>query len=175
MFNKRLSKNKKTELVTKFKESPKVAIDLFSTIDKSKIPKPKIESDGHYYIVKEIVQSIDGLNTIHQQEHKFSEGEMYHNKIEARLFYDNKHEEILMSNKSENTNTKLELYLIRNSDLIQEQKILLIDSNGVENIENKKLESFLLSSMGTNKIRVNNNYENSISTKNSFLDGDYKD
>lgn len=185
MFYKILSKNKKTESLT-FKESPKTKlqtskelpktkVDLFSTIDQSKIPKSTIETDCHYYVVNEIVHSIDGLTTIKEQEHIFSNGDMYKNKIDARLFYDNQLDEILKLNKLEISKSKLELYLIRNSNLVKEQKILLIDSNGLENIENKKLESFLLSSMGTNIKTGVNSYKDSISTKNSFLDSIYKD
>ena len=170
------NQTKEAEIITT--KEIKAPFSLISTIDKTNIAKTNVETDGHYYIVKEIIVSLDGLTTIDEKEYEFYNNTMYNNKIEARLFFDSKTTEIaemLSSDKPENTQTKLEVYLVRNSNLVEHQKHLLIDSNGVENIENRGLESFLLSSMGANKRASTNSDENFISTKNSFLDGDYKD
>ena len=150
-------------------------VNLFSTIDKSQIAKPKIETDGHYYIVKEIEVSLGGFISTDEKEHKFYDHTMYISKVKARLFYDDKIAKMLLLSEPIDTQTKLELYLVRNSNLVQNQKHLLIDSHGIEHIENKKLESFLLSSIGSNKGVNTNSNKDAIYTKNSFLDGDYKD
>ena len=166
---------KKTAEIVSIKESPNKNVNLFSTIDKTKIAKPIIETDGHYYIVKEIITSVDCTTTIIEKEYEFNKGDMYNNKIEARLFYDNKMQEIVVLKSATDKKINLELYLIRHSNLVLEKKYLLIDANGREDVENKKLESFLLSSMGANKNANTVSNAESICSKNSFLDGDYKD
>ena len=40
--------------------------------------------DGHYYLVKEIVISNDGLSEVSKREYKFNNHEMHLNKVEAR-------------------------------------------------------------------------------------------
>ena len=150
-------------------------VNLFSTIDKSTIDEPIVETDGHYYIVKEIEVRLDGFITTDEKEHKFCDYTMYTNKVKARLFYDDKIAKMLFLSEPIDTQTKLEIYLVRNSNLVQNQKYLLVDSYGYEHIENKKLESFLLVSIGSNKNGNTNSSKDTIYTKNNFLDADYKD
>jgi hypothetical protein len=118
------------------KKPPNKNVNLFSTLDKTKITKPQVETDCHYYMVKEVIINLDGITIINEKEYAFKHGKMDNNKIESRLFYDNKIEEILVSKIAEDKKIKLELYLIRHSNLVQGKKYILIDSNGVENIEN---------------------------------------
>ncbi len=69
-----------------------------------------------------------------------------------------------------------ELYIVNGKMLpINQKKYLLIDNSGNEQTEGRKFESFILSQFA-NALRLNNNHSNSsIATKNSFLDGNYKD
>ena len=166
-----------TKIEEKFnpKKEIKPPVNLFSTISKSQIPKPIVETDGHYYIVKEIEVRLDGFITTDEKEHKFCDYTMYTNKVKARLFYDDKIAKMLFLSEPIDTQTKLEIYLVRNSNLVQNQKYLLVDSYGYEHIENKKLESFLLASIGSNKNGNTNSNKDTIYTKNNFLDRDYKD
>ena len=154
----------------------KPPVNLISIINKSQIVKPIFETDNHYYIVKEII--INANDTVATNEHEFIDKTIHKSKLAARLFFDNKKKDIKRMSvieKSENSLIKLELYLVRNSNLEQNKQYLLIDSAGKEHIENRKIESLLLSATGTNKSANKNSNHASIDTKNSFLDGDYKD
>ena len=136
------------------------------------VSEQKSHATTHYYIVKELVLNKDDLSVI---------SEMHYTKIIANKFYD----DMLISIKDfengiyieKSTKTVFEFYLVRNADLVIDKRYLLKTSDGFYDQEVEKLEEFLLSTLQLNKKSNNFNTSNEtyITTKNSFLDGNYKD
>ena len=145
------------------------------------VSEQKSHATTHYYIVKELVLNKDDLSVISEMESEFSNLEMHYTKIVANKFY----EDMLISIKEfengidnvKNTKTIFEFYLVRNTDLVSDEKYLLKNSDGFYDQEVEKLEEFLLSTLHLNIKPYNFNSSNkiNITTKNSFLDGNYKD
>ena len=145
------------------------------------VPQQKSHATTHYYIVKELVLNKDDLSVISEMESEFSNLEMVYTKILATKFYD----DMLISIKDfengidieKSTKTVFEFYLVRNADLVIDKRYLLKTSDGFYDQEVEKLEEFLLSTLHLNKKPYNFNSSNEtfITTKNSFLDGSYKD
>ena len=78
-------------------EEPKIIkepINLFSTLDKTKIQKQKTNPESSFYLIKETIVSSDGLTTFYEKEYVFKSNSLYNDKVEARLFLDRKTAEI---------------------------------------------------------------------------------
>lgn len=135
-------------------------------------------TNHNYYLIKELKKTSHNPIEVLMIEHVFRGDTTYINKIQARLFWNSKILEIERILQSTITKQQqlimLEFYLIKVSECIEEP-FFLFNSNGVENIENKKLESSLL--VSTKSYHKNTILEdvNEIYTKNSFLEGNYKD
>ena len=101
----------------------------------------KPETNDHYYTIKETI--VDIHNSIEDSilKYRFNRDSMYNNKIQGRIFWDRIIEETTVSQFETNKESvTFEFYLVRILDSKEEQ-LFLINSNGVENIKNKKLES----------------------------------
>lgn len=140
----------------------------------------------HYYIVKEIIKNKSNNTFISSKEYEFAKENLYTSKTEARLFYDNKIS--IHSNKDENSVGEYELYIVNNvfydvkklvfeSDIstYETKKYLLINSVGKDQTEGRNFESFALRVAAIKMNQKHDSQSSSISTKNSFLDGYYKD
>lgn len=134
------------------------------------------EKSEIYYIVKETVKTILDNAVISINEDEFHNKNLFTSKSDARLYYDQKIEESMTNKATKAVFAEYELYIVNGKMLsINHKKYLLINNFGNEQTEGRKFESFILSQFA-NALRLNNNPSNSsISTKNSFLDGDYKD
>lgn len=143
----------------------------------------------HYYIVKEILINKTTDIVISTNEYEFANENLHISKTEARLFYDNKI--ATCPNKDKNSVFEYKLYIandiffdaknfnsISNVSKNEIKKYLLIDSAGKTQTEGRDFESFALSA-SANKMNKKpydiNNQVGYITTKNSFLDGNYKD
>ncbi len=134
------------------------------------------EKSEIYYIVKETIKTILGNSVVSINEDEFHNKNLFTSKADARLYYDKKIEVSMTNEATKAMFTEYELYIVNGKMLpINPKKYLLIDKSGKEQTEGRKFESFILNQFA-NDLRLNNNPRNSsISTKNSFLDGDYKD
>jgi hypothetical protein len=137
----------------------------------------------YYYVVKEIVKNKIHNSILSSNEYSFVNENLFSSKTEARLYYDSKVEN--QSIHEENNINEYELYII--NDVFYDssveassnhvKKYLLIDNKGREQIEGRNFESFVLNKF-SNKIMQSNRDNNQgffINTKNSFLEGKYKD
>ena len=142
----------------------------------------------HYYIVKEIIKNKSSNVAISSKEYEFANENLYTSKTEARLFYDNKLDS--SSNNDENSILEYELYIANNvfydtkiRDSSRDVSIdgikryLLIDNLGKDQIDARNFESFALRAASDIISQKNGNANQAtyICTKNSFLDGNYKD
>lgn len=140
----------------------------------------------HYYIVKEIKMNKTNDSIVSTTEYEFANQDLYTNKVESRLFYDNKIS--IHSNKDENSVAEYELYIVNNvfydvanSTFLNNdykdgiKRYLLIDTKGIDQPEGRNFETFALRAVASRMNKRNSIQINHISTKNSFLDGDYKD
>lgn len=155
----------------------------------------------HYYIVKEIIKDRINKAIISSKEFEFIDEKIYTAKSNARFFYDSK---IQSKNDADDTIeiSEYELYIVNDvyfdTDYLTESKkevntndniikYLLLDTKGKEQIDGKNFESFVLKNtlIKSSKItesKENPNSKNNLhnqefvfSTRNSFLDGNYKD
>ncbi len=140
----------------------------------------------HYYIVKELKKDKTSKAIFSNNEFEFANQNLYTSKVEARLFYDNKIANL--SNNDANSVLEYELYIVNNvffdaekiasaSDISTDEikSYLLIDSAGKEQTDGRNFESFALRSASEKMNKKHKSQSTYISTKNSFLDGDYKD
>jgi hypothetical protein len=149
--------------------------------------EPQIKNNQqHYYIVKEFLKDIINETIISNNEFMFTNQNLYTSKVEARLFYDKKIANL--SYNDVNFVLEYELYIVNNvfydKDNIASasenstndiKKYLLIDSGGEAQTEGRNFESFALRVAANKMNKKHENQANFISTKNSFLDGNYKD
>jgi hypothetical protein len=156
----------------------------------------------HYYIVKEIVKDRISKDIISSKEYEFVNEDLYKSKTEARLFYDSKIQEKFEDTDDLKEISEYELYIINDiffdknysidTKTNQEKKYdftkyLLIDSKGKEQTDGKKFESFVLRNSSKKPYKIlesdvqptttndSDNQVTFISTRNSFLYGNYKD
>lgn len=140
----------------------------------------------HYYLVKEIVQNKLTHSIISVKEYVFASPNLHKSKEEARLFYDNK---ITIHPKNDEYAKFLyELFLVNNVFFDAKETIsgtsnssnniksyLLIDSEGKIHQDGRNFEYFVLSTAAKKMNEANEVFQSSVKTKNSFLDGNYKD
>ncbi len=165
-------------------------IDVTETIHESVavefLPNETKNKQQHYYIVKEIKINKTNDSIVSTSEYEFANQDLYTSKVESRLFYDKKI--ATHSNKDENSVAEYELYIVNNVfyDVINTtvfsndstngiKRYLLIDTKGKDQPEGRNFETFALRAVANRMNKKNANQGDHISTKNSFLDGDYKD
>ena len=135
----------------------------------SDVPVTVIDTSTYYYLVKEIVDSYDEANTI-AKEYLFKNGRLYENKIAARLYYDQRLNELTGDDPC--TNISLQLYLVKKVDNVTVEKYLLLSNDGITNEDAKMVEEKLFNCIGRNNA---DNRNKTVDAKNSFLDSNYKD
>jgi len=160
------------------------------------------ERQQHYYVVREIVKDRTSKDIISTKEYEFINEDLYKSKTEARLFYDSKIQEKFGDTDDLKEISEYELYIINDiffdknysihTKTDQEKKYdfikyLLLDSEGKEQTDGKKFESFVLRNSSKKPYKISesdvqptntNDSDNQvtfISTRNSFLYGNYKD
>jgi len=149
-------------------------------------PSQTKNQQQHYYIVKEIIMNKTSNAVVSTFEYEFANTSLYTSKVDARLFYDNKI--AIHSNKDENSVVLYELYIVNNVffdakknasaiDISTDEikTYLLIDGVGKEQADGRNFESFALRAASQKMNQRHDSQSISISTKNSFLDGNYKD
>lgn len=151
-------------------------VSLISTLEKTDTKKLSINLQCSY-LIKEF--TIKNSITIQTLEHSFSNGNTLENKMSARVFYDGKliefEDNLLVESNTELIEKRLELYLVINPNDINEEKLLILSTDKDENVINKNLESRILNAdlnSISKKIIIT---DDSVTTKNSFLDSHYKD
>lgn len=100
-----------------------------------------------------------------QSIHHFNSDNFYENKIKARLFFDNKVNELSNAN-----DVLIELFFIQ-SDAEQNVKLFIKNSLGLENNENKQIENRMLNKTTQPIFEQKQLERDRVRTKNSFLDG----
>lgn len=160
------------------------------------------ERQQHYYVVREIVKDRTSKDIISTKEYEFINEDLYKSKTKARLFYDSKIQEKFGDNDDLKEISEYELYIVNDiffdknysihTKTDQEKKYdfikyLLLDIKGKEQIDGKKFESFVLRNSSKKPYKIlesdvqptntndSDNQVTFISTKNSFLYGNYKD
>jgi len=140
----------------------------------------------HFYIVREILKNKSNNAFISSKEYEFANEDLYTSKTEARLFYDNKVANSSYINK--NSVLEYELYIVNNlfhvtqirnslGDVSMDgaKRYLLINNEGKEQIDGRNFEFFALRQASDKMSKKPDTKASFIGTKNSFLDGDYKD
>ncbi len=181
---------KNSELKEKVELLIEDTIDVTETIHENVavefLPNEIKNKQQHYYIVKEIKINKKNDSIVSTTEYEFANQDLYTSKVESRLFYDNKIS--THSNKDEISVAEYELYIVNNVfyDVINTtvfsndstngiKRYLLIDNKGIDQLEGRNFETFALRAVASRMNKRNAKQVNHISTKNSFLDGDYKD
>jgi hypothetical protein len=153
---------------------------------KVEVAATKKNEQQHYYIVKEILINKNTDAVISTNEYEFVNENILESKVEARLFYDNKI--ATCSNNDKNSVFEYELYIAKDIFLDDKnfnsisnvskdgtKKYLLIDSALKTQAEGRDFESFVLRAAANKMNQRHDNQSILITTKNSFLDGIYKD
>lgn len=181
---------KNSELKDKMELLIEDTIDVTETIHEPVavefIPNETKNKQQHYYLVKEIKINNTNDSTVSTIEYEFANPDLYTTKVESRLFYDSKIS--IHSNKDENSVAEYELYIVNNvfydvtnTTLLNNdskdgiKRYLLIDNKGKDQPEGRNFETFALRAVANRMNKRNANQGDHICTKNSFLDGDYKD
>jgi hypothetical protein len=141
----------------------------------------------HYYIVKETIKNKINNDIQSTNEYEFVNENLYTSKTEARLFYDHK---IANCSEEEHFIFEYELHIVNNiffdADIhsfrnnlatYQIKTYLLVANKERADADGRNFESFALKEASQKMIRKKdtNNQIGYFGTKNSFLDGNFKD
>ena len=150
----------------------------------NKLGNNYIVNQPNYYIVKETKADVIANTIFNSKEYIFSDEDFLKSKSDARLFYDAK-----VADESKNDVdclTYFEIYIINNilpsnysTDINNNdgeiKMYLLVDMKGNIVKEGKDFETFVIQKITQAAIQNQIINKSTYTTKNSFLDGNYKD
>ena len=113
---------------------------------------------------------ITGNNTTETKKvlvYHFNSDNFYENKIKARLFFDEKINELC-----DDSEILIELFFVKN-DIDDTSKFFIKNSLGLENNANKQIENSLLNKTTQPVFEQRKLERDMVQTKNSFLDVSY--
>ena len=141
---------------------------LLSTLSKVS-PEVLIDTVIYYYLVKEIEVNHDEVPPS-ENKHLFNSSNLYENRVAARLFYDQRLNELGEDNLS--SKIRLQLFLVKEAGSVKPENYLLLINDGNVNNDAKGIEKRLFKHIEVNDT---DSFKKTTETKNSFLHSNYKD